>query len=157
MSSRRLAARLQSVGHDVLLASDVGLGSVSDARVLAWAVAQDRPVLTRDHEDFADLHDLVMAVVGHHPGILGRPIRQRSAAQPDRACNCNGDWEPGFFWGGGRRQDPRPESLALIVGQRPPVRLEKGTQLVIDSSCVPFSTRRFNCRERLPIHSKWKW
>ncbi len=70
MSSRRLAARLQSVGHDVLLASDSGLGSASDARVLVWAVAQDRPVLTRDHEDFADLHDLVMAVVGHHPGIL---------------------------------------------------------------------------------------
>jgi len=70
MSSRRLAARLQSVGHDVVLASDVGLASVSDARVLAWAVAQDRPVLTRDHEDFADLHDLVLAVVGHHPGIL---------------------------------------------------------------------------------------
>ena len=44
--------------------------SVSDARVLAWAVAQGRPVLTRDHEDFADLHDLVMAVGGHHPGIL---------------------------------------------------------------------------------------
>ena len=70
MSSRRLAARLQSAGHDVLLASDVGLVSVSDARVLAWAVAQDRPVLTRDHEDFADLHDLVVAVGDHHPGIL---------------------------------------------------------------------------------------
>jgi hypothetical protein len=27
-------------------------------------------VLTRDHEDFAALHDLVMAVGGHHPGIL---------------------------------------------------------------------------------------
>jgi len=70
MSSRRLAAQLQSVGHDVVLASDVGLASVSDARVLAWAVAQDRPVLTRDHGDFADLHDLVLAVVGQHPGIL---------------------------------------------------------------------------------------
>jgi predicted nuclease of predicted toxin-antitoxin system len=70
MSSRRLAARLQSAGHDVVLATDVGLASVNDARVLAWAVAQGRPVLTRDHEDFADLHDLVMAVRGHHPGIL---------------------------------------------------------------------------------------
>jgi hypothetical protein len=28
------------------------------------------PVLTRDHGDFADLHDLVVAVGGHHPGIL---------------------------------------------------------------------------------------
>jgi len=70
MSSHRLAGRLQSAGHDVVLATDVGLTSVSDARVLAWAVAQDRPVVTRDHEDFADLHDLVMAVGGHHPGLL---------------------------------------------------------------------------------------
>src|SRR5208337_5674429 len=53
------------------------------------------------------------------PGHPGRPIRQRLTAQPDRAGNCNCAWEPGVFWGGGRRQDPRPESLALIVGQRP--------------------------------------
>jgi predicted nuclease of predicted toxin-antitoxin system len=70
MSSSRLAVRTRSAGHDVVLATDVGLTSVSDARVLAWAVAQSRPVLTRDHEDFADLHDLVVAVGGHHPGIL---------------------------------------------------------------------------------------
>jgi predicted nuclease of predicted toxin-antitoxin system len=70
MSSRRLAGRLQSTGQDVVLATDVGLGSIADARVLAWAVAQDRAVLTRDHEDFAALHDLVMAVGGHHAGIL---------------------------------------------------------------------------------------
>ena len=70
LTSRRLAARLQSAGHDIVLASDVGLVSVADASVLAWAVAQDRPVLTRDHEDFATLHDLVVAVGCHHPGIL---------------------------------------------------------------------------------------
>jgi predicted nuclease of predicted toxin-antitoxin system len=70
MTSRRLAARLQSAGHDVVLGTDVGLVSVADARVLASAVAQGRPVLTRDHEDFAALHDLVVAVGGHHPGIL---------------------------------------------------------------------------------------
>lgn len=70
MSSRRLAARLGVAGHDVVLATDVGLVAVSDARVLAWATGQGRPVLTRDHGDFADLHDLVMTVGGHHPGIL---------------------------------------------------------------------------------------
>jgi predicted nuclease of predicted toxin-antitoxin system len=70
LSSRRLASRLQSAGHDFVLATDVGLISVADSRVLAWAVAQDRPVLTRDHEDFAALHDVVVAVGGHHPGIL---------------------------------------------------------------------------------------
>ncbi len=75
MSSSRLAVRLRSAGHDVPLAMDAGLVSVNDARVLAWAVAEDRAVLTRDHEDFAALHDLVVAVGGHHPGILqpGRP------------------------------------------------------------------------------------
>jgi predicted nuclease of predicted toxin-antitoxin system len=70
MSSQRLAARLRTAGHDVVLAGEVGLLSVSDARVLTWAVGQGRPVLTRDHEDFADLHDLIMATGGHHPGIL---------------------------------------------------------------------------------------
>ena len=27
-------------------------------------------MLTRDHEDFADLHDLIRAAGGRHPGIL---------------------------------------------------------------------------------------
>jgi predicted nuclease of predicted toxin-antitoxin system len=70
MINRRLSGRLQAAGHDVALADEVGLLSVSDARVLAWAVRQNRPVLTRDHEDFADLHDLVLACGGHHPGML---------------------------------------------------------------------------------------
>jgi predicted nuclease of predicted toxin-antitoxin system len=70
LSSPRLATRLRSAGHDVVLAVDVGLMSISDARVLAWAVSQDHTLLTRDHGDFAALHDLVMVVGGHHPGIL---------------------------------------------------------------------------------------
>jgi hypothetical protein len=44
--------------------------SVADPRVLTWAIAQDLPVLTRDSEDFTDLHDLIMAAGGHHPGML---------------------------------------------------------------------------------------
>jgi hypothetical protein len=35
MSSRRLAVRIEAAGHDVVLATDVGLVTVSDARVLA--------------------------------------------------------------------------------------------------------------------------
>ena len=42
MSSQRLATRLQVAGHDVVLASDMGLVNVSDARVLISAVGQDR-------------------------------------------------------------------------------------------------------------------
>ena len=70
MSSPVRATRLRAAGHDVVLVGDVGLLSVSDPRVLIWAVSQDRPVLTRDYEDFTDLHDLVMACGGHHPGLL---------------------------------------------------------------------------------------
>jgi predicted nuclease of predicted toxin-antitoxin system len=70
MSDRRLASRLRARGHDPVLAIDVGLLSVSDARVLIWAIAHTLPVLTRDSEDFEDLHDLIMAAGGRHPGIL---------------------------------------------------------------------------------------
>ncbi|MGZ3396933.1 MAG: DUF5615 family PIN-like protein, partial [Isosphaeraceae bacterium] len=54
-SSPRLASRLQAQGHDPVLASDVGLLSVTGARVLIFAIAQALPVLTRDSEDFEDL------------------------------------------------------------------------------------------------------
>jgi predicted nuclease of predicted toxin-antitoxin system len=70
MINRRLSARLKAAGHDVVLADDERLLSVSDARVLTWAVGQNRTVLTRDHEDFADLHDLVLSCGGGHPGLL---------------------------------------------------------------------------------------
>lgn len=66
----RLAARLQAHGHDPVLPGDVGLMALPDARVLAWAITQSITVLTRDSEDFEDLHDLVMVAGGHHPGVL---------------------------------------------------------------------------------------
>lgn len=70
MNSRRLAAVLLAAGHDVVTADEAGLVSVTDPRVLTWAIGESRPVLTRDHEDFAELHDLVRAAGGHHAGIL---------------------------------------------------------------------------------------
>jgi len=70
MSDRRLASRLQTLGHDPLLAIDVGLTSSTDPKVLIWAIAQAIPVLTRDSDDFTDLHDLIMAAAGHHSGVL---------------------------------------------------------------------------------------
>jgi hypothetical protein len=38
--------------------------------VLIFSIAQGFPVLTRDSDDFEDLHDLVIAAAGHHAGIL---------------------------------------------------------------------------------------
>ena len=70
MSDPRLAARLRASGHDPVLAPDAGLLSVSDPRVLIFSIAQSIPVLTRDSEDFEDLHDLIIAASGHHAGVL---------------------------------------------------------------------------------------
>ena len=70
MSSTRLATRLRSAGHDIVLSTEVGLVSVHDARVVLWAARENRSLLTRDHEDFAALHDLIRGVSGHHPGFL---------------------------------------------------------------------------------------
>jgi predicted nuclease of predicted toxin-antitoxin system len=70
MSDPRLAARLRTGGHDPILASDVGLLSTTDARVLTLSIVDGVPVLTRDSDNFEDLHDLVIAAAGHHAGIL---------------------------------------------------------------------------------------
>jgi predicted nuclease of predicted toxin-antitoxin system len=70
LSSTRLASRLRAQGHDPVLAGDVGLLAATDARVFRWAIVQALPVLTRDSEDFEDLHDLVLSAGGHHAGIL---------------------------------------------------------------------------------------
>jgi predicted nuclease of predicted toxin-antitoxin system len=70
LSSPRLASRLRAQGHDPVLASDVGLMALSDARVLIYSIAQAFPILTQDSEDFEDLHDLVIAAGGGHAGIL---------------------------------------------------------------------------------------
>ena len=58
LSSPRLASRLRAQGHDPVLAGDVGLLSVTDARVLIYSIAEALSVLTQDSEDFEDLHDL---------------------------------------------------------------------------------------------------
>ena len=59
MSDRRLGPRLRAQGHDPVLATGVGLLSATDARVFIAAITQALPVLTRDSEDFTDLHDLI--------------------------------------------------------------------------------------------------
>jgi predicted nuclease of predicted toxin-antitoxin system len=70
MSDRRLESRLQARGHAPILAHDVGLVSTADARMLIWGIGQALPVLTRDSSDFEDLHELILAAAGHHPGLL---------------------------------------------------------------------------------------
>jgi predicted nuclease of predicted toxin-antitoxin system len=65
-----LAHQLRRAGHQVRLPRDVGLAGESDPRHLAACAAASLVLLTRDHDDYLDLHDLVQATRGHHPGIL---------------------------------------------------------------------------------------
>src|SRR5262249_12513266 len=62
---------LRRDGHDVQIPADVGLVGRSDQAHLAHAIRSLRAILTRNHDDFDDLHDLVvLAANGHHAGIL---------------------------------------------------------------------------------------
>ena len=70
MSSPVLASRLRAQEHDPVLPGDVGLLSVTDARVMIYSITEGLPVLTQYSEDFEDLHDLVIAATGRHAGIL---------------------------------------------------------------------------------------
>ena len=70
LASPHLAQRLRNAGHDVQLPADVGMTGKDDSVHLAYAVGQDRILLSRNYTDFENLHDLVVAVQGHHPGIL---------------------------------------------------------------------------------------
>jgi predicted nuclease of predicted toxin-antitoxin system len=65
-----LVAMLGRAGHDVQIPSDVGLGGENDPVHLTHAVLDDRVLLSHNYRDFDELHDLVMAVHGHYPGIL---------------------------------------------------------------------------------------
>jgi hypothetical protein len=65
-----LARLLRLAGNDVQFPGDVGLSGADDAVHLTHAVKDDRALLTGNHRDFLNLHNLVMQVNGHHPGIL---------------------------------------------------------------------------------------
>jgi hypothetical protein len=54
---------------------------VSDPRHFLHAIKTDFVVLTRDYEDFLELHDVVQATGGQHPGILA--IRSDNDASRD--------------------------------------------------------------------------
>ncbi len=59
-----LAARLVSYGHQVTQPAHVGMSGVSDPRHLLYAVRGDLVLLTKNHDDFEDLHILVQGTGG---------------------------------------------------------------------------------------------
>ena len=57
-------------GHDVLIPADVGNAGQKDPSHFMYAIQNNRVLLTRNHDDFKLLHELILLVGGHHPGVL---------------------------------------------------------------------------------------
>jgi predicted nuclease of predicted toxin-antitoxin system len=66
----KLVALLRRDGHTVVLPVDVGLSKVSDPRHMTHAIRNGYVLVTRNHKDFKELHDLVRSSAGTHPGVL---------------------------------------------------------------------------------------
>jgi predicted nuclease of predicted toxin-antitoxin system len=66
----QLVALLRQAGHGVQIPAEAGKAGSSDARHLEHAARQRLVILTRNYGDFLELHDVVRATVGQHPGII---------------------------------------------------------------------------------------
>jgi predicted nuclease of predicted toxin-antitoxin system len=85
-----LAVLLRKAGHDVQTSNEIGLAGAPDAVHLTRAIRAGRVLISKNHDDYVDLHDLLMAGKGHHPGILivrkdNNPRRDMKAAHIARA------------------------------------------------------------------------
>ena len=70
LASALLARLLQKAGHDVLTPTAAGTLGRSDAVQLTCAIREKRACLSRNYEDFEELHLLVSEGKGRHSGIL---------------------------------------------------------------------------------------
>jgi Domain of unknown function (DUF5615) len=67
---RQLVVRLRKAGHWVVVPTDVGMAGRADPLHLLYAVQQTLTLLTRNYDDFENLHKLVTGCGGHHAGVL---------------------------------------------------------------------------------------
>jgi hypothetical protein len=70
ISSPRLARQLQKYGFDVTSTLDAGMGEASDEEQLAYAVANQRAIVTFNHKHFAVLHTWYLEESNEHWGIV---------------------------------------------------------------------------------------
>ena len=69
-ADRTLAEKLRRAGHTVFRPADFGIRGASDARHLRQAIEEHLVTLTKDRQDFHELHQLVLVSGGHHPGVI---------------------------------------------------------------------------------------
>ena len=68
--AHELQRQLLNAGHQLVLPAHFGLSGHDDVEHMIYTVAHHLPILTRNFGDFLQLHNLVQACGGHHPGIL---------------------------------------------------------------------------------------
>ncbi|MEX2173041.1 MAG: DUF5615 family PIN-like protein [Pirellulaceae bacterium] len=91
--NRVLIAQLRQAGHDVQIPADIGSAGEADAVHLLHALREKRVLVSYNHDDYKELHDLVIGSGGFHPGIL--------------ALRRDGD----------RRRDMRPFQVVGAIGK----------------------------------------
>ena len=69
-ADRRLVLHLLNAGHAVVVPAAVHLSGAPDARHFIHAMRQSLVLMTRNHDDFLDLHEVVQVAHGMHPGLL---------------------------------------------------------------------------------------
>ena len=70
LASALLARLLKNAGHDVATPATAGILGRADAVQLAYSIRENRACLSRNYEDFEELHLLLRDARGQHPGIL---------------------------------------------------------------------------------------
>src|SRR5690242_6507396 len=70
LASHYLIQALKKANHDVSSPAEVALLGHSDTVQLIHAASDGRICLTRNAEDFEDLHNFIVLTGGTHPGIL---------------------------------------------------------------------------------------
>jgi hypothetical protein len=65
-----LVALLIRDGHDCQTPTDAGMAGQHDPVHLTHAAREDCVLLSRNHDDFKNLHHLIVQVNGHYPGIF---------------------------------------------------------------------------------------
>jgi len=69
-ASPLLAKLLRKAGHDVQMPAEAGISGVADPVYLTHAMGDHRVGVTKNHDDFWILHNLVKQAHGQHPGIF---------------------------------------------------------------------------------------
>jgi Domain of unknown function (DUF5615) len=59
-----LVRLLRSAGHEVETSLDAGLLGHSDAVQLRYSISTNRPLLSANHRDFRELHNLILQASG---------------------------------------------------------------------------------------------